>query len=1571
MNTVGNGAPGLGAAEDVSRQTHSYAGVMDGSSSSKVTVEYHDPSGLFPLVHEQLAARFPLRNLHWKSPNRPLRSIDSLHVDLVPSKDSVHIAGVTSPGLVPPEGPSGASSPAPTSTEIIRPPAKERRHQIPGLRQTPYLKIYLLRCDDSDTYKSAARKQLREWVKTNTPPSQSSSSSSTQENHDAFEWMILHVVIPDTSAASQPRGSTTSSTTTGEKEKSNSTSRWARGTSTILEKIRADFNVSSKSAPDRVAQIRLQKDAVPPHMLPTAGSVTSPPLTESPQEQERVWNEIIAKFKTLILTTFGLRVSQYEEDLREKESQRALPGWNFCTFFILKEGLARGFESVGLVEDALLGYDELSIGLDTIVRDQASDGSQTQGGIILSYSDDLYEKTSKLLKRSQSGNGARKEPQPQIHDAKPINSQKKNYRDLILSNNISAFDFRCYIFARQMTLLLRLGNARSARSDLAAKLQPRPNARMMQRSVDDVAVGTKSSPSTNDTEDLLSLAELCSRALNFITFAGRLLRDDLLNGAKEHELEFPNPLIENLVRSWIYAAIQQIIDETATSSLPISKTLKDAASGSSGKMLSFGSHVEEQKLSFAEPKTMIHPSRSSSLNYGRSASAEPPYAAPTTSGQVVYENGQYQDRPTLGHESALPKAKSGVQELAGTRAQLYIVQRRILESAGKALGWTIGWAAVLLSVRENEQLSEVDLDGTGSGEDEEPTKDKPPALSPTLGLSAAALVDAVSSLDQFRQFYEVLSDLIVKHYRAAGQSKSEESVLGDLAALKFELGDFAAAAMYFGRRENMYVDHRWNFVEATMLRMHSQCLKKLNRKDEYVRTLLDLLAKSTASRKSLRTKSPRISLSESSTVWFNDDNVNTTGLFTELITFSEQLPKDRTVPMTKYFDDIHIEPYVRHFDNKDGFQLRLQFRHVLEDEIEIRQAKVHLVSADPAQGKEIWLETSEPLHLKKGLYRTWLHSNINTTGPYMVDRILLEANRIIFLHEPFIKAEAITPLGITTSVSAASLKAAKKARILCFPRMEALQTRLYLSHYIHIDRRRSVDIELLSGWNEIKRAEVRLRAASAGLRLRTGDATATSGEIKIQDTPSPGVFSIVDMSADSNATFQIPYELETILPELTIKVEVEYFTENGQFQYHSSFTIPIELPLDVNVHDHFKNDSLYSKFNIKTSSNMPLEILDVGLDGSEEFDVFGPRRAQKSIMVFPKQPVSVTYKITKKSASLAMRRKSQAPSGGSLALSVEYRCMNEDILERVRELFASAVENSPVHRLARLLIATFADRLEHRVLPHQFEKIALLDKVDLGSFDDIGWSDCIDSLPHIIREDTQTWLRKWHEAHRAIILPSTPDLKLPIPGTAPPSSRPPRQIVITVSIPQTHILHTASLTLKPSEHSSLSASTTIAVAGQPVMTELSIKHTRRWGSPDTFIKAAGLSSPEDAIEFVYSIEANPEYWLVAGQRRAHFTAKEDEQRTFPILLVPLNPGYILLPNVEIRARIPPKPEQQRQGGGTGGDDDVEGEQLNCETDYLSNGECIMVVPDMRSATVGIGDMGRAGSTIWLESESRV
>jgi hypothetical protein len=40
--------------------------------------------------------------------------------------------------------------------------------------------------------------------------------------------------------------------------------------------------------------------------------------------------------------------------------------------------------------------------------------------------------------------------------------------------------------------------------------------------------------------------------------------------------------------------------------------------------------------------------------------------------------------------------------------------------------------------------------------------------------------------------------------------------------------------------------------------------------------------------------------------------------------------------------------------------------------------------------------------------------------------------------------------------------------------------------------------------------------------------------------------------------------------------------------------------------------------------------------------------------------------------------------------------------------------------------------------------------VELGTFEDMGWSECVDGLPQVIRGDTTTWLQKWHEVRQPL-----------------------------------------------------------------------------------------------------------------------------------------------------------------------------------------------------------------------------
>lgn len=202
--------------------------------------------------------------------------------------------------------------------------------------------------------------------------------------------------------------------------------------------------------------------------------------------------------------------------------------------------------------------------------------------------------------------------------------------------------------------------------------------------------------------------------------------------------------------------------------------------------------------------------------------------------------------------------------------------------------------------------------------------------------------------------------------------------------LHSELGDYARAAMYFSRLTPLYADQRWNFVETSMVKMHAQCLKRLHRKDDYVKVLLHLLARSaTHKRPSLL---PRVRYPSGMNVdpnprkdgltWLDGDWVNTEGFLTELVTYSGQLPYDVSVPMSQYFDHIVLEPYLRHYPDKDGFQLRLCIRHLLEDELDVDRVKVRLLSESSGQSGEIWLENQGSLRLSRGINKIWLDTNV-------------------------------------------------------------------------------------------------------------------------------------------------------------------------------------------------------------------------------------------------------------------------------------------------------------------------------------------------------------------------------------------------------------------------------------------------------------------------------------------------------------------------------------------------------------------------------------------------------------------
>ncbi|KAI0053990.1 hypothetical protein FA95DRAFT_1529824 [Auriscalpium vulgare] len=319
-------------------------------SSQRVLVTYSAPpaflsSDQWKQIHDALQSQFPLRDIHWKPVSHSsIRTIQELKVNLA-ALDSVR---------------------------------DEHTSQIPStLLDRPLLNIYLTTCEDTEAYRTVAKKQIKEWH----------SVVSQRKNQ---EWIIVHVVRSDAR---------------------NSAAGIFKVKASVLDKVRADFNVEKR---DRCVQLAWPMG----------------------QNNPAAWAELITRIKDGLQSAFDLSISQREEEVKRSESQRLMPGWNFCTFFILKvrgrESLATSFEGMNLIEDALRQYDELEASF-----------------------------THVLGEKNLSWFGALIVPSPKDDSLPLLSTTKKPYREFILANTVSVFDLRIYMLARQCILLNKLGKLAS------------------------------------------------------------------------------------------------------------------------------------------------------------------------------------------------------------------------------------------------------------------------------------------------------------------------------------------------------------------------------------------------------------------------------------------------------------------------------------------------------------------------------------------------------------------------------------------------------------------------------------------------------------------------------------------------------------------------------------------------------------------------------------------------------------------------------------------------------------------------------------------------------------------------------------------------------------------------------------------------------------------------------------------------------------------------------------------------------------------------------------------------------
>ena len=330
-------------------------------------------------MSKEIEARLPLKQVEWKSANLPAFIANNPATAGYKTKSGSIIVKELQLDLQKYSSDHSTWS-APNSTSSFK-------HAAISLRHYPYLHLFIaMNCEDQEEYKSKYKRQIQVWL----DQLQSLSAKRVQE------WLIVYV-------SKEPVTSNTRSLLTNK--------------NSALDRLKSDFNTGKR---DRCLQISLASLG-----------------------DESMWQDLFNRMVDGLFYTFGLTFTQLHEDLKRIDAQRRLPGFNYCNFFLMKEGMGTMLENMGLAEEALILYDELEA----------------------TFFECLNSNLQKDAIPWTENFGAN---DPMDDSANILISERKFFQELMSQNCISIFDFRTYLFSRQVELL-RLLN-RPAEICLRAKL---------------------------------------------------------------------------------------------------------------------------------------------------------------------------------------------------------------------------------------------------------------------------------------------------------------------------------------------------------------------------------------------------------------------------------------------------------------------------------------------------------------------------------------------------------------------------------------------------------------------------------------------------------------------------------------------------------------------------------------------------------------------------------------------------------------------------------------------------------------------------------------------------------------------------------------------------------------------------------------------------------------------------------------------------------------------------------------------------------------------------------------------
>lgn len=802
----------------------------------------------------------------------------------------------------------------------------------------------------------------------------------------------------------------------------------------------------------------------------------------------------------------------------------------------------------------------------------------------------------------------------------------------------------------------------------------------------------------------------------------------------------------------------------------------------------------------------------------------------------------------------------------------------------------------------------------------------PPVMLPT------SLTDCLKDPTKFEKVYLDLARRTINLYQSTGRRRSALKLHCKTAAFEQIQSRQESAHRLYSHLPAHYVDEKWTTIESSLLDRCASLQKELGLSREWLLSTLALVRSGVTYEPGKWSQEVMLrpsTLSGPEKADLTDQSALANKLMQDIKEQSLKLEKDFAAIGFPIFSIALNSSIGRSSETIEGSLIEAKITNLLPCPIQVEAVRMKFAGR---KSETLWF-TSGASQLLPGQTIITLFCATPVAETLILDVSQIRISRILFqyYHRP---------------QSSQNQKALDYLEIISFPKnLLGLDVKLDLpSNICGVGQARKCLISLRNGRKHLSQAAISISSES-DIKFKFNDSSLCNdlnSQIKIVNDSEDKVI-LEGVQPGWTACLLVPFYTSAGESCVEVNINVDYrLSEDPSVKraLRKACTFKISLPIHVKMSEIFRPNWVFTKFTVGTDRSSPLRIAGAQLELDEErpaaeslLSISSASATNRSIVILPSQTSAYIFKVATTTSSANFSDITVSPA---LELTIKYRPIIDEIAACLRSKLMLGLEDDQ-RKATDFLVEQVIDVLNKEesydgqfystyLYDHVLHSEILLKKVD--------WSLTCERV-----EKDQAKKMLLVDRICAVIQDSSPVNCEP--------DMPWKSITLPFKLSKSVILTTIDYQRsdkgEESDH--------VGQVGIPIPMDLLISTSFKW---------LNLSMSKPPVRLVYEVSDSSDLWLVGGRKRGTFLAAEDKIERVKLILVPLRPGYLSVPQVSITTATATDHrwmESARMTASVAITRPIQevnprkdsGEDITIQSSYLNSLQPILVVPSAASS----------------------